>query len=114
METIRPLPYPHCDLRRVRGPHEQIAGLMLLPRIVDAIRVRLEAAAEESRVPACAHKLYDLLGIHEEEFVEAVRTSPDDAAIAEWITERCNTTTFAAINQRLLDAGIIEREERGA
>lgn len=90
MDAIRPL----------RSPYEQIAGLLLLARAVDAIRAELPYPRE----------LVELLGLPEDAFVDAVRCAPDDEAVAEWITAHCNTTTFEAINRRLIDAGLIERE----
>jgi hypothetical protein len=59
-------------------------------------------------------ELCELLGLREGELLAAIGAARDDSAIAEWIVARCNTSTFGAINQRLLDVGIIERVERGA
>jgi hypothetical protein len=103
------LPYPDADLRvhPPRGPREQIAGVLFLARTVDKVRAKLQGTLGMYKVtPGISAYLFEWLGITEEQFTDAVREAPDDEAIAEWIRTHCNTTTFAEINQRLIERGI--------
>jgi hypothetical protein len=107
--AIETMPYPDADLRvhPPRDAREQLAGLVFLPRTIDKVRAKLQGTLGLYKVtPGMSGYLFEWLGITEEQFTDAVRSAPDDSAIAEWIRTHCNTTTFAEINQRFLDRGI--------
>ncbi|HET6895144.1 MAG TPA: DUF5069 domain-containing protein [Candidatus Baltobacteraceae bacterium] len=72
-----------------RGPREQLAGMMLLPRAVDKARAQLEGKLGEYVYYGCRFNrhLFDTLGVTDDEFLDAVRRSPDDEAVVEWIRE---------------------------
>lgn len=70
-----------------RGPREQLGGIALLPRAIDKGRAQLEGTLGEYVYYGCRLnlKLFNTLGVTEDEFLDAVRRSPDDAAMLEWI-----------------------------
>jgi hypothetical protein len=72
-----------------RGPREQLEGIMLLPRAIDKARAQLEGKLGEYKYYGCRfnRKLFNTLGVTDDEFLDAVRSSPDDQAVAEWIRD---------------------------
>lgn len=72
-----------------RGPREELGGIMLLPRAIDKARAQLEGKLGEYTYYGCRfnRRLFKTLGVTEDEFLDAVRRSPDDATIEEWIRE---------------------------
>ncbi len=106
-------PFPDADLRvhPPRGPREQLAGLVFVPRTIDKVRAKLQGTLGSYRVkPGLSGYLFDWLGITEEQFTGAVRDAEGEAEIAEWLTAHCDTTTFSAINERLSERGIRDDE----
>ena len=109
MSANEALPYPDADLRAhpPRGPRAQLAGLVFLPRTIDKVRAKLQGTLGVYKVaPGISAYLLEGLGISEEQLTQAVRAAGSDADIAEWITAHCDTTTFAAINERLAQRAI--------
>lgn len=72
-----------------RGPREELEGIMLLPRAIDKARAQLEGTLGEYKYYGCRFNrhLFDTLGVTDDEFLDAVRTAPGDAAVAEWIRD---------------------------
>jgi hypothetical protein len=72
-----------------RSPREQLEGIMLLPRAIDKARAQLEGKLGEYVYFGCEfnRRLFNMLGVTEDEFLDAVRRSPDDDAVVEWIRE---------------------------
>ncbi len=72
-----------------RGPREKIDGIMLLPRAIDKARAQIDGKLGEYKYYGCRfnNKLFNALGVTDDEFLDAVRNSPDDAGVAEWIRE---------------------------
>jgi hypothetical protein len=72
-----------------RSPREQLDGMMLLPRAVDKARAQLEGKIGEYKYYGCRLnlRLFNTLGVTEDEFLDAVRRSPDDDSLLEWIRE---------------------------
>lgn len=72
-----------------RGPREQLDGMMLLPRAIDKARAQLEGHLGEYIYYGCRFnlRLFNTLGVTEDEFLDAVRRSPDDGAVLEWIRD---------------------------
>ncbi len=72
-----------------RGPREELDGMMLLPRAIDKARAQLEGKLGEYLYYGCRFnlKLFNTLGVTEDEFLDAVRRSPDDDAVLEWIRD---------------------------
>lgn len=72
-----------------RGPREQLEGMMLLPRAIDKARAQLEGTLGEYIYYGCRFnlRLFNALGVTEDEFLDAVRRSPNDEAVLEWIRE---------------------------
>lgn len=109
------LPFPEADLRQhpPRGPHEQLAGLVFLPRTIDKVRAKLQGTLGLYRVaPGISGYLFEWLGITEETFTEVVRVSKDDEEIAAWVYTHCNAMTFPEINERLRQRAIRDEAHR--
>lgn len=72
-----------------RSPREQLEGMMLLPRAIDKARAQLEGKLGEYTYYGCRfnRKLFNTLGIMEDEFLDVVRTAVDDDAVLEWIRD---------------------------
>ncbi len=72
-----------------RGPREQLGGLMLLPRAIDKGRAQLGGTLGEYIYYDCRFnlKLFNTLGVTDDEFLDAVRRSPNDDEVVEWIRE---------------------------
>jgi len=105
--------FPDADLRvhPPRGPREQLAGLIFVPRTIDKVRAKLQNTLGFYRVkPGLSGYLFDWLGVTEEQFTDAVRDAQGDSEIAEWLRTHCDTTTFGAINERLSERGIRDDE----
>ncbi len=86
-----------------RSPREQLDGIMLLPRAVDKARAHLEGKLGDYIYYGCRLnlRLFNALGVTEDEFLDAVRTSPDDGAVLEWIHEyvRPERDTIEKLNE---------------
>ena len=90
------LPYPDADLRAhpPRNPREQLAGLVFVPRTVDKVRAKLQGTLGFYKVgPGLSSRLFEWIGITEEDFTQAVRDAKSDDDIAEYIRTHCDTTT---------------------
>lgn len=108
------LPYPDADLRvhPPRNPREQLAGLVFVPRTLDKVRAKLQGTLGFYKVgPGMSIRLFEWLGITEDEFTRAVRDATSGDDIAEFLRTHCDTTTFPEINQRLIERGIRDDEQ---
>jgi hypothetical protein len=72
-----------------RSPRDQLDGMMLLPRAIDKARAQLQGKLGEYIYYGCRLnlRLFNTLGVTEDEFLDAVRRSPDDGGVLEWIRE---------------------------
>ena len=72
-----------------RSPRDELEGIMLLPRAIDKARALLEGKLGEYKYYGCRlnTRVFNTLGVTDEEFLDAVRRSPDDDAVVEWIRE---------------------------
>jgi hypothetical protein len=72
-----------------RSPREQLDGMMLLPRAIDKARAQLEGKLGKYAYYGCRfnRRLFNTLGVTEDEFLDAVRTAGDDDAMLEWIRD---------------------------
>lgn len=94
-----------------RGPRVQIAGLVFMARTVDKMRAKLAGTEGVYKIgPGLSQYLLEWLGVTEEQFAEAVRGAANDEDVAEWLRTHCDTTRFAAINERLSQRGIRDAE----
>lgn len=115
MNVPQVLPYPDADLRdhAPRGPREQLAGLVFLPRTIDKVRAKLQGTLGLYKVgPGISIYLFEYLGISEEQFTEVVRGAKNDAEIADWIRSHCDAGTFDQINERLRQREIRDEQRR--
>lgn len=72
-----------------RSPREQLDGLMLLPRAIDKARAQLAGTLGTYEYFGCPlnTRLFNTLGVTDDEFLDAVRRSPDDDSVVEWIRD---------------------------
>jgi hypothetical protein len=99
-----------------RSPREQLDGIMILPRAIDKARAQLEGKLGEYIYFGCHlnRMLFSTLGVTEDEFLQTVRSSPDDEGVLEWIQEfvRPERDKIEAMNRRLLNDGPQKPEEQ--
>jgi hypothetical protein len=99
-----------------RSPREQLDGIMILPRAIDKARAQLEGKLGEYLYFGCHlnRMLFRTLGVTEDEFLQTVRSSPDDQGVLEWIREFVNPepNSIEAMNQQLLHDGPQKPEEQ--
>jgi len=90
--------------------------MMILPRAIDKARAQLEGKLGQYIYFGCPinRMLFNTLGVTEDEFLDAVRTSPDDGAVREWIAElvRPERDKIEAMNRRLLHDGPTTETEK--
>jgi Domain of unknown function (DUF5069) len=72
-----------------RSPREQLDGIMVLPRAIDKARAQLQGTLGEYEYFGCAfnRRLFNTLGVTDDEFLDTVRGAPDDDGVMEWIRE---------------------------
>jgi hypothetical protein len=63
--------------------------MMLLPRAIDKARAQLDGKLGKYKYYGCRFnlRLFNTLGVTEDEFLDAVRRSPSDDALLEWISD---------------------------
>jgi hypothetical protein len=102
-----------ADLRThpPRSPRVMLGGLVFLARTVDKTRAKLQGTLGPYKIgPGLSVRLFEWLGITEEQFTEAVRAAKTDEDVVSWLHARCDPGTFPAINQRLAERGIRDDE----
>jgi hypothetical protein len=96
---------PDLSRQAPRSPFEQLDGMMLAPRAIDKARAHLAGTLGDYVYCKCPvnQMLFDTIGTTEDDFLEAVRTSPSDADVATWIHERVrpDPAKIAEMNERV-------------
>ncbi len=97
-----------------RSPRDELDGIMLLPRAIDKARAQLEGKLGEYKYYGCRlnTRLFNTLGVTDDEFLDAVRRSPDDNAVMEWIREyvRPERDKVEKLNQWVLNNEPADKE----
>lgn len=72
-----------------RSPRDELDGMKMLPRAIDKARAQLDGKLGEYVYYGCAfnRRLFNTLGVTDDEFLDAVRAAPDDDSVVEWIRE---------------------------
>ena len=98
-----------------RSPREPIDGVMLLPRAVDKARAQLEGTLGSYKYFGCRfnRRLFNTLGVTEDEFLDAVRTAGDDEGMREWLRDlvRPEPDKIAKMNDWVLHNAPTEAEQ---
>lgn len=100
-----------------RSPREKLDGMMLLPRAIDKARAQVDGKLGEYIYYGCRfnRRLFDTFGVTDDEFLDAVRTAPDDDAVLEWVRDfvRPEPEKVEAMNRWVEDSrpAPTEREE---
>lgn len=93
-----------------RPPKDRIDGVTFLPRTIDKARASLPGGnLGEYRVGphGFSPMMFDMLGVSEAAFIQAVAEAPSEAAFLLWWREHANAERYAEWNAR------IERFEPG-
>ena len=101
-----------------RSPFDELDGIKLLPRAIDKARAHLAGTLGDYVYCDCKlnAQLFETLGTTEDDFLEAVRTSPTDADVLTWVHERIrpDPARIAEMNTRVThDSAVadIDKEE---
>lgn len=81
-----------------RSPRERLLGLPMLPRTIDKGRAMLAGTLGEyiyGEKSSFDMAVLDFLSLSPEVFLEGVKTSPDDTAMAKWLKTRGRAFTTA-------------------
>jgi hypothetical protein len=81
-----------------RSPRERLLGLPMLPRAIDKARASLAGSIGEylfGEKSPFDMALLDFLGLSPAVFLEGVKSSPDDTAMAKWLKTRARAFTAA-------------------
>lgn len=99
-----------------RSPRERLDGIAILPRAIDKARAQLEGKLGEYVYFNCPinRRLFRTLGVTDEEFLEAVRTSKTDEGMTEWVREfvQPERAKIEQMNEELLADAPKTEEER--
>ncbi len=71
-----------------RSPNDRLGGIAMLPRTIDKARAKLAGTIGEyvyGTKSGFDTTLLEFLGVSESDFLNAVRTSPDDDAVLNWL-----------------------------
>ncbi|HLJ82547.1 MAG TPA: DUF5069 domain-containing protein [Candidatus Eremiobacteraceae bacterium] len=71
-----------------RSPNDLLGGIAMLPRTIDKARALIAGTIGEyvyGDKSSFDKDLLDFLGVSSADFLEAVRNSPDDAAVLAWV-----------------------------
>ena len=99
------------DLRKgcPRSPRETLAGYVHLPRMLDKCRAKLAGTIGEYIYPCpMDQRLLDFARVTADQLTEAVRTHPDDDAVAAWFqtaSKAHHPAELEAWNRQLLTRG---------
>lgn len=100
-----------------RSPRDELDGMKMLPRAIDKARAQLEGKLGEYVYYGCPfnRRLFNTLGVTEDEFLDAVRAAPNDDSVVEWVREyvRPERDKVAKLNDWVLhnEPGANDREE---
>lgn len=107
---------PDLAKRAPRSPFEDLDGIKLLPRAIDKARAHLAGTLGEYIYCGCKlnAQLFETLGVTEDDFLEAVRTSPTDEDVVNWVHERVrpDPARVAEMNNRVTHDSAIEQIDK--
>ena len=96
---------PDLSKHAPRSPLDDLDGIKLLPRAIDKARAHLAGTLGDYIYCGCKvnAQLFETLGTTEDDFLEAVRTSPTDEDVLTWIHERIrpDPARIAEMNARV-------------
>jgi hypothetical protein len=109
-------PAPDLAKQAPRSPFEDLDGIKLLPRAIDKARAHLAGTLGEYIYCGCKlnAQLFETLGVTEDDFLEAVRTSPTDEDVVGWVHERVrpDPARVAEMNNRVTHDSAIEQIDK--
>ena len=83
-----------------RSPNDRLLGLPMLPRTIDKARATLEGTLGEyvyGTKSSFDMALLDFLGLSPERFLDGIRQSADDDAMAAWLRSNARQATPAEV-----------------
>jgi len=88
-----------------RSPRAELDGIKILPRAIDKARAQLAGTLGHYIYFLCGvnRVLFTTLHVTEQQFLDAVAASPDDAGVVRWIREvvKPDPARIAAMNERI-------------
>ena len=94
-----------------RSPYESLAGIVFLPRAIDKARAEIAGTlGEYIALTGQSERVFELLDVSADEFVEAVRARATDAEMAVWAAERL-ASKLAAWNSWMMSRAPINAEQ---
>jgi Domain of unknown function (DUF5069) len=84
-----------------RSPNDRLLNIPMLPRTIDKARAALAGTLGEyvyGEKSSFDTALLSFLGISAAEFLEGVRSSPDDEAMGRWVQAHARDVTAPAVN----------------
>ena len=98
-----------------RSPYESLAGIVFLPRAIDKARAEIVGTlGEYVALTGQSERVFELLDVTTDEFVEAVRARPTDAEMAVWAAERLTSKSvedLAAWNSWMMSRAPVNAEQ---
>ncbi len=98
-----------------RSPYESLAGIVFLPRAIDKARAEIAGTlGEYIALTGQSERVFELLDVSADEFVEAVRARATDAEMAVWAAERLASKSvedLAAWNSWMMSRAPINAEQ---
>lgn len=83
-----------------RRPADQLGGYVWLPRVIDKARARLAGTLGEYIYNCGSDQFFfSFTGLSADDFLEAVRKSPDDASVLAWVAGHAKPHTEAEIRE---------------
>lgn len=88
-----------------RSPRAELDGIKILPRAIDKARAQLAGTLGHYIYFMCGvnRVLFTTLHVTEQQFLDAVAASPDDAGVVRWIREvvKPDPARIAMMNERI-------------
>lgn len=77
-----------------------MVGVVLLPRTIDKLRASLPGGNLGAyKIPGFSTRLLEMLGVTEDEMLEAVRRASSDDDVAAWLRSRVDPKKYEQVNQ---------------
>ena len=80
---------PNLTLHPPRSPRVRLGGFVHLPRLLDKARAFIADQAGDYTFPCpLDRRLFDFIGVSEDNFIEAVRLGKSDTEMLAWVREK--------------------------
>ena len=89
---------------RPRRPHEQLDGIVFLPRTIDKARASLPGGnkGDYGLAPGISAQFLTHFGLEPDAFIEAVQNASSEADVVKWFRSNTDASKTAAWNEDIL------------